>query len=329
MSTVQGGQALGPNVQKPSPVKDTRVKHTIRSKVADTFFGLEEERRAVASPELLQQFQEMLGGGDIVDQHRIKMEKLKSQTISSERTVVRFSRNAIQTELYKPKAVPENGKLVIFCSGSHARSDAMNSAAVNHYTAEGFTVMTFDYRGFGDSEGRPTKQSDIVKDTRAILRYCQKKLHYQPQDMMLHGFSLGSYPALVVAKENPGISRVVLDHPMKSTYAVAKENAPHSTASKVLGKLGSWVNDFDNKRILQASFPDIPLYIIAGVDDPKFSQAESLVATANESSLPVEFLPVSGKHFDTEVAFYTYKRKLLEDPRGPITAASDFGESTV
>lgn len=60
-----------------------------------------------------------------------------------------------------------------------------------------YDVITFDYRGFGDSTGEPT-EFGLIKDARFIYDWLQKLSHGQ-RKIYLWGHSLGSAVACQLA----------------------------------------------------------------------------------------------------------------------------------
>jgi len=79
---------------------------------------------------------------------------------------------------------------------------------------EGFNVFLFDYRGYGRSEGRPTREGTI-RDGHAALDYVLSRPDVDRARVFAFGQSLGGAVATVVAAERPEIRAVVLD----STYS--------------------------------------------------------------------------------------------------------------
>ena len=62
-----------------------------------------------------------------------------------------------------------------------------------------YDVITFDYRGFGDSTGEPT-ESDLMKDARFIYDWLHKLTHGQ-RKIYLWGHSIGSTIACQLATQ--------------------------------------------------------------------------------------------------------------------------------
>jgi fermentation-respiration switch protein FrsA (DUF1100 family) len=89
----------------------------------------------------------------------------------------------------------------------------------------GFDVITFDYRGYGQSEGSITRAGSI-EDAVAFLQYAKK--HAQSQtagNLFLIGQSLGGAIATVAAakEESKAIRGLILDSTFASYRGIAKD----------------------------------------------------------------------------------------------------------
>lgn len=80
------------------------------------------------------------------------------------------------------------------------------------------SVMTFDYRGFGRSEGQPSEYG-ILKDARAARAWLAKRTGVDEQDIVLIGRSLGGGVAVDLAAKD-GARGLVLASTFTSLPAV-------------------------------------------------------------------------------------------------------------
>lgn len=77
---------------------------------------------------------------------------------------------------------------------------------------KGWSVLMFDYRGFGESSGEPNIGAMHI-DLSAVLDWATEKTHWETFTLL--GVSLGSLPAITVAVEQPElVNGVVLDSPV-------------------------------------------------------------------------------------------------------------------
>jgi uncharacterized protein len=83
--------------------------------------------------------------------------------------------------------------------------------------SDGIGIVAVEYRGYGGSGGSPTEPGLIVDGEAA---YAFAAAHYQTQQLVLWGESLGSAIAVRLAAERP-VARVILETPFTSAVAVA------------------------------------------------------------------------------------------------------------
>jgi pimeloyl-ACP methyl ester carboxylesterase len=87
-----------------------------------------------------------------------------------------------------------------------------------------WAVLMMNYRGFGDSQGRPG-QAVLQADALALFDHVTEKLGIDPRRVVLFGRSLGSGVAVHVAAHRPAAG-VILVTPFDSLAAVAAGHYP-------------------------------------------------------------------------------------------------------
>ncbi|MCA9040743.1 MAG: alpha/beta hydrolase [Planctomycetaceae bacterium] len=94
---------------------------------------------------------------------------------------------------------PTRPKVVLFFAGNSSnRQRRIHQFQI--YLDLGLDVVCFDYRGYGDNPGRPTEEA-IACDVHACWKYVTENLHYQPDEVLLCGQSLGGAIAVRLAAE--------------------------------------------------------------------------------------------------------------------------------
>lgn len=89
-------------------------------------------------------------------------------------------------------------------------------------------IFIFDYRGYGNSGGRPSEQG-IYQDARAAWRYLLTRPDVDPQRIILYGRSLGTAVAVELAAaptDGPPPYAVILYSPLTSLRAMAQAVHP-------------------------------------------------------------------------------------------------------
>jgi uncharacterized protein len=76
--------------------------------------------------------------------------------------------------------------------------------------AEGWNVLCFDYRGYGQSDGKVTR-AGTVADAHAALDYLLKRPDVDPQRVVVFGQSLGAAIGVVLTAERQEIRGLAID----------------------------------------------------------------------------------------------------------------------
>jgi fermentation-respiration switch protein FrsA (DUF1100 family) len=129
--------------------------------------------------------------------------------------------------------------------------------------AAGSAVLIVDYRGYGRSSGRPTEPG-LYRDADAAYDYLIG-LGYRPEQIVLHGESLGSAVAVELAVRRP-CAGIILECPFPSIAYMAGRIVP------LLGPL--FVRGFDTRR--KIAQVNAPILIIHGDDDRRVPHAVGL-----------------------------------------------------
>lgn len=140
--------------------------------------------------------------------------------------------------------------------------------------SHGYNLFTFDYRGYGKSEGRPTREG-TVRDGRAALDYVLSRADVDHGKVFFFGQSLGGAVATVVAAERPEVRAVVLDSPFSTYRGIA---AAHLGGTLLWHPLAAGIaaiglsTDYDPKDYIAQIAPRPILVIVSGQDRICFPQ---------------------------------------------------------
>ena len=162
----------------------------------------------------------------------------------------------------------------------------------------GSSVLIVDYRGFGRSEGRPTERG-LYRDADAAYEYLIRQ-GYPPEQIVLHGESLGSAVAVDLAARRL-CAGLILECPITSVSDMAAKVVP------VVGPL--FVRGFNARR--KIANVNVPVLIIHGDDDRlvPYAMGRALFEAANQ---PKSFWTVEGARHQNivEVAGPLYRERL-------------------
>lgn len=96
----------------------------------------------------------------------------------------------------------------------------------------GFSVLLFDYRGYGGSTGRPSEQG-LAADARAVRAYVASRDDVDPRRIVYFGESLGAGVAVGLAVETPPAA-LVLRSPFTSLGDVGQIHYPFLPVKRLL-----------------------------------------------------------------------------------------------
>jgi fermentation-respiration switch protein FrsA (DUF1100 family) len=88
----------------------------------------------------------------------------------------------------------------------------------------GFSVLLFDYRGYGGNPGRPS-EAGLREDARAARRWLEERAEVDPAEVVYFGESLGCGVALALSAERPPLA-LVLRSPFPSLTEVGRWHYP-------------------------------------------------------------------------------------------------------
>lgn len=145
---------------------------------------------------------------------------------------------------------------------SHGNAEDLGSIRylLEHFRKKGFSVLAYDYPGYGQSSGQPSEAGSYAA-AEAVFHYAVESLGYPSASIRLYGRSLGSGPATYLAERYPAAG-LVLESAFTSTFRVL-------TGVRLLP-----FDRFDNLARLPRV--DCPLLIIHGREDEviPFAHAE-------------------------------------------------------
>ena len=183
---------------------------------------------------------------------------------------------------FVPAEIPSG--VILFCHGNAGNiSHRLDSIQVFHRL--GFSTFIFDYRGYGQSEGKPSEQGTYL-DAAGAWRYLVEQRKVAATEIVIFGRSLGGAVAVWLAQNNPP-KALILESTFTSVQDIATESSPYLPV-RLLSRFD--YNVMDHLRKVNA-----PVMIVHSRDDETvtFSHGLQLFEIANE---PKEFLELQGNH---------------------------------
>jgi fermentation-respiration switch protein FrsA (DUF1100 family) len=182
--------------------------------------------------------------------------------------------------------MPAQGKCrgtVVYC---HGRSGDIADCRrwVEWMPRRGLQVLLFDYRGYGRSEGRPTR-SGTVEDAVAAVDYA---LRWDPERTVIYGHSLGGAVAIAAAARQQAVRAVLAESTFPTYRSVAAAQVPG------LGWLLRWfVSAGEDPVDALPMLPPRPLLVVHGTED-RMVPFELGVELFERAVEPKSFHPVEG-----------------------------------
>lgn len=204
------------------------------------------------------QFDDFTGAVEIEVGERYRVE---TEDIHLFQTPSGNGNNLWATYVGDTSTIPED-TIIIYCHGNAGHMDFYwpRVKLLSHILApQHYGVLTFDYQGYGLSEGEPSEEN-LYADLRAMLEWLYDR-GATPDRVVLYGFSLGSAPA----------SKVLLDFPEEEGWLILE--APFASAdvfvqdATLLSTPGSFVVDLEINVAEHVSSLQQPYLWLHGYDD--------------------------------------------------------------
>ncbi|CAD5224821.1 unnamed protein product [Bursaphelenchus okinawaensis] len=183
----------------------------------------------------------------------------------------------------------------------------------------GYHVFALDYRGYGDSTGRPT-EAGIVADSRAVFDYVKRLVPDRPLLVWGHSMGTGVATSLVaqLSQQDNNPTALVLESPFNNLRDVIN-NHPFSAPFRFLPWFDMLVIQplIDSGLVMQSDHRikqiTCPILVFHAADDHiiPIKLGRKLVEAARNSGRDVNFV-----EFDTSRAyFHKYIHRAPEVPK--------------
>ncbi|NES68557.1 MAG: alpha/beta hydrolase [Okeania sp. SIO2D1] len=205
------------------------------------------------------------------------------------------SRDRVQiTGVYLP--LPETKYTILY---SHGNAEDLGEILprLQDLRDIGFSIFSYDYQGYGTSQGNPSVKN-AYQDINAAYKYLTQQLGIPADQIIVYGRSVGGGPSVDLASREPVAGLVV-----ESSF---------TTAFRVVTRIP--IYPFDKFRSID-KIKDVncPVLVIHGNSDRviPFSHGKQLFNTANEPKL--SFWVDGAGHIDLlEVAGKRYEKVMIE-----------------
>ena len=175
-------------------------------------------------------------------------------------------------------------KTLLFFHGN-ASNISHRGDSVKIFHDLGLNVLIFDYRGYGQSEGKPT-EAGLYRDARAAWNYLTQTRGVNSKDIVLFGRSLGGAVAANLASEVDA-GAIILESTFSSARDMAQELFP------LLSYMIPLRFHFNTAKFVQKV--NCPVLVIHSPDDEiiPYSLGRKVYDAANQPRL---MLDINGDH---------------------------------
>ena len=196
----------------------------------------------------------------------------------------------------------------------HFHGNAQNMTAhfsfVEWIPKNGFNLFVFDYRGYGKSQGQPSREG-IYHDGLAALNYLLGQPGIDASKVIVLGQSLGGSIALSIlgSHDFSRIRGVIIDSSFSSYRKIAKDVVQQTSLSSVATPVTSVaIRDQYSPEYVVDKISPTPIFFIHGTAD-QIVPYQHGVDLFNRAKDPKQLLTVkNGKHLE---AFTKYGHEVL------------------
>jgi len=179
------------------------------------------------------------------------------------------------------------------------------------FVDSGFQVYMVDYRGFGQSTGKPTHMH-IAKDEQAAFNHMLKRKDVIGTKIILFGVSMGTQVATKIARDNQEkVAALVLESVVSSFTDIAADKTDKPEQKKyILENIKSPYSAAEDVQYIE----NMPKLFIHSLDDDDVPIKEAKKVYENALD-PKWFWQVQAKHLETiiyfDVEYIARVKKLL------------------
>ncbi len=146
----------------------------------------------------------------------------------------------ISAWLYRPpNSAGGRAPLLVMAHGLGAVRTMRLDAYAERFSAAGYACLVFDYRNFGDSEGRPRQLLDIgmqLADWAAAVAYARTLPGIDRHRIALWGTSFGGGHVIATAARLSGIAAAVVQCPFTDGVASARTITNALTTARIFAR---------------------------------------------------------------------------------------------
>jgi uncharacterized protein len=204
--------------------------------------------------------------------------------------------------------VPAKGtKTLLYLHGSGANI-GLDAKHVNRFSDMGLSVFSFDYRGYGKSEGAFPSEAAVYVDAQRAWDYLTQERKIPPSQILIYGHSLGGAIAIELASHHPEAAGLIVQSSFTSGVDMARNDF--------------WTAIFPADLLLKQRFESIhkvpniklPVLFLHGEADRRipFAMSKRLFAASGSPHKQLHTFPGADHDNVGEVAGAAYTKTVMD-----------------
>jgi pimeloyl-ACP methyl ester carboxylesterase len=210
-------------------------------------------------------------------------------------------------------ATQPHAPVLLFLHGNSSNIGANLTQAVR-FQQMGFSVLTFDYRGYGQSKGKFPHEAQMYQDAQVAWQYLAQERRISTQQIFIYGHSMGGAVAIELALHHPEAAGLIVE----SSFTSLQETIEQTTNYHIFPIQWLLTERFDS--IAKVPQLQVPVLFIHGTADTRvpFSMSEKLF-TATATPKQLYLVPEAGHNNVAEVAGAGYRQTVQKFVRAAQT----------
>ncbi len=198
--------------------------------------------------------------------------------------------------------VPGESPRVLLYFHGNAGNISHRLYSIKDFHELGLSVFIFDYRGYGQSGGKPSERG-LYRDGQAAWRYLTEERGIAAENIIVFGRSLGgSVASWIAAREKP--AALIVESSFTSVPDIGQDVYPWLPVR--------WLSRLKHSTRDEAAKAACPVLVVHSRDDEiiPFHHGQAIYDAANE---PKQFLEIRGGHNDGHVVSATVYSAGIKD----------------
>ncbi|XP_069674385.1 phosphatidylserine lipase ABHD16A [Periplaneta americana] len=192
--------------------------------------------------------------------------------------------NQVDTMFVDRRNKHANGSTLVICSEGNAGFYEIGIMVTP--LEAGYSVLGWNHPGFGGSTGMPYPDQEL-NAIDIVMQFAIHGLKFEPENILLFGWSIGGYPTSWAAMNYPDIKGVILDATFDDIMALAVLRMPSSLEPMVRKTIRDYINLNNYQQLSKYSGP---VLLIRRTEDEVICTEEMKLSSNRGNNLLVKLL---------------------------------------